>query len=249
MLKKLITSLIAVIPFVCFTVNGAQAAVITAGCASATSCTLEELFNGGSITVGDVTFDNTSLDSGLSQGSVQADASAIIVTGVEAPTTATLNFNFLPANISLITGDFIDFIFDMTATITGVRTFDGATLTYDPLNVLGTTDGYLAYEAQFNGSGGPLLAAFLDRNPTRIPIEQFAASESVALTGSSLAIQLLVLSEVFGTGGLADVAGFSLELSLAGDAPASEVPLPAALPLMIAGLAGFRFIGRRKKTS
>ncbi len=84
-----------------FVATVSQSAVITTGCASPVSCTLTELYAGGSISINDVVFDAWKEDLNFGINPSDLDADQVKVMGVDAvvdagnPTKSNLGLNFI----------------------------------------------------------------------------------------------------------------------------------------------------------
>lgn len=96
-----------------------HATVITSGCAETTSCTLTELFAGGSISINDVVFNSWVFN--FADGD-SVDTSSVIVSGVDeavSPTpgqsTVGLSVTFNP----MLSVEFVEYDFDFITSIVG----------------------------------------------------------------------------------------------------------------------------------
>mgnify|MGYP001405310308 CR=1 FL=1 len=135
----------------------AIAATSTSGCASATGCTLSELYAGGSLTVDDLRFDGF-----VDQGTVGAfpfdfDPDEIFVSGALAGDSVSLNFAVSPAvNVFGLTDSAIDW--DFTVTSITSRTILGASLSVGNVSITGG-DGFGEVQSL-------LVDDLLNRNPS-----------------------------------------------------------------------------------
>jgi hypothetical protein len=231
----------SVLFFASFVGGVAHAGVTTSGCASASSCTLTELYAGGSITGGDVIFDNFFIASGDDFGSISVNADAVSVSIVEALNSVTLQFAFDPALSASGDLDFIGYLFSYSADIVAGATSSivGAALSALDSQIAIAGDALSGVDI---ASGSDFMSIYKDGILGASLSDAFA---SPGVSSLSFDTQLSLLG--FETAANASLSGFALQISLrAGTAP--EVPLPAALPLFAAGLAGLGFAARRRKT-
>lgn len=219
----------------CLLFSPVEAAVLTSGCASATSCTLEELYAGGVITVGDVIFDSWVLN--FDDSDEEIDPSTIVVTGVEGATTASLAFVMDPAVAVDDSAPFIEYDFDFLASMSSesLRTIVGAAL-----EIL---DGDIGAEGGFDffevNAGLPSLSTVLSLDA--------AGSASTASLFSVLSLLADFDFQAESDGGRAFLNGFAFTLDLAGDVVVGEVPIPGAFVLMLTAMGGFGAMRRKAK--
>ncbi|MDH3194914.1 MAG: hypothetical protein OEL78_01225 [Hyphomicrobiales bacterium] len=234
-LDKLRSFLAAALLFPLALSSPASAVVVTSGCAGATSCTLTELFAGGTITVDDVLFD--SFVFGGSAGNVALSSDFVTVTGVAGAGITSLDFLFDPALAAGVVGDFLEDVFDFDATVVAsLRTIESATLAFDDAGIAG--DAFIQVGTVI---GGTVLEILIDS----ISADILSDTEALAsLTTLSAAVDYQ--GEVFDVDSSFFLGAYSFDLTLAGVNP---VPLPAALPLFGAGLGMLGFLGwkRRRK--
>jgi hypothetical protein len=214
----------------------AHAAVTTTGCASATTCSLTELYAGGTIKVGDVTFGGFAANP--PQAGLAVDPAGVFLTGVEGATSAALDFGFSP-DLQAFFDDFLGYFFNYNATVDGAssRRLIGATLstlTGDSLGVRG--DALAQVDMGFNATD--ILSIFAQQSGTQL-------TDTLSLSNlTTLAIAGALRLETYAAQSAAGIQSFRFSLGLSGNA--NVVPLPAAAPLFLAGLAAF---GARRRKS
>lgn len=108
-------ALCAVLPVCC----PANAAVITSGCANASSCTLTELFAGGTITINNVLFNGWDFINDLADVNVTENNVTII--GIDNGGTVGLSFVFNPA-LLVANGDELEYTFDFDVSVVAPST-------------------------------------------------------------------------------------------------------------------------------
>ncbi|MEE9328915.1 MAG: VPLPA-CTERM sorting domain-containing protein [Parvularculaceae bacterium] len=216
----------------------AHAATVTTGCVSATTCTLTELYNGGTITVDDVLFDNFILDDDASASPVNADD--VVVSGFTDMGNTGLEFNIDPALTVNINRSFLEYIlsFDAAVVAPSLREITSAGLNLVNGGING--DAFLEINAEINGdvlnvfhdsiNGAQLLDSLTLANLTMISVAMDWQGEDFDGQSSSF------------------LNTFRFGLGLIGDIPVAEVPLPAALPFMVTGLLGYGATRRKKRS-
>ncbi len=219
----------------CSLFASAQAAVMTSGCANATSCTLEELYAGGVITVDDVIFDGWVLN--FDDSDEEIDPSTILVTGVADATSAHLVFTMSPAVEVNDNAPFIEYDFDVLASMasTSLRTIVGAALEITHGDI-GAEGGFDFFEVNANLPTLPDLLSLDDGG---------VASTAAAFSVLSLLADFDFQAE--SDGGRAFLNGFIFSLELAGDVVVGEVPIPGAFVLMLTALGGMGAMRRKSK--
>lgn len=215
----------------------AHAAVTTTGCASADTCTLAELYAGGSIKVGDVTFGGFAANP--PQAGLPVDPAGVFLTGVEGANTAALDFGFSPDLVALF-DDFLGYFFNYNATVDGAssRTLVSSTLSILTNDSLGIAGQALAQvDMGFNATD--ILSIFKDSQLGN------QISNTLSLSNlTTLAIAGALRLETYAADSGAGIQSFRFSLGLSGNQ--NVVPLPAAAPLFLAGLAAFGAARRRK---
>lgn len=226
----------AALLFASFAALPAEAAVTTTGCASSTTCSLSELYAGGTIKIGDVTYGGFVTNPPQLGNAV--NPAGVFLTGVEAANDASLDFGFSP-DLAVSFDDFLGYFFNFSATIdpASSRTFNGALLTMLNLDSLGVRGDALA-QVDMGFSATDILSIFADQSGTQ------TAQTMVLSNLTTLSIAGALKLETYAAQSLAGIQSFRFSLGLAGDA--NVVPLPAAAPLFLAGLAAFGAARRRK---
>ena len=236
----------------------AFAATSTMGCGgSADTCTLSQLFAGGSITVDDVNFGGAVFDAGNSASAgFTVDSANVDVTGASGPGGSVLFDFVLDPAIELTSIDtFVEYVFEAVATVIGGsgRMLVGLEVSFlGDFSVSGSANSFAEVQADNGMGGGPLALAINDvfadgttdlQNPDGVA---FGPNQMQAL---DLAFGAEVFDDAPNGAGSATFSGFRLAFLLEGDLPppTADVPLPAALPLMMFGLAGLRFFSKKTK--
>lgn len=225
----------------------AGAAVVTSGCTATDECTLEELFAGGSIAVDDVNLGSFVFDSAASDSNqISLDPANVTVSGSSTSTTATFDFVFDPVLFVFNDGDFLDFAFDYAASIVGsMRSITDVALSFAGFGFSTAFNGDFAFiEVLTNLNGGA--------NELGISVDsEFGFVESDVesmLDLSSLMLRTVIGAEAVGGTASAQVQSFRLTFTLDGSLPPMpEIPVPAAFPLMLMGLAGLGLYRRRAR--
>lgn len=227
-----------------FAAAPAGAAVVTTGCVSSSGCTLTELYDGGSITVNDVTFDAFALNFGIG---VDVDSDAIFVTGVDETTPGVVGLTFMidPA-LELSVTEFVEYDWDFNAAVnTGSRLISDVELLLLDSDVF--NDAFFEINADvldsmMNSQG--LLQVFEDIDGVESPS---ALELLTALNTILFDFDIQGEAFEFPDGSSAFLRSFQLLLTLEGEFTPTEIPLPAAFPLMLAGIAGLGIAARRKR--
>ncbi len=214
----------------------AHAVVVTTGCAGGMSCTLTELYSGGSILIGqDVLFNNWSQNAGGNSGAVNPDN--IVVSGVDNGGTIALSFVINPALSVSGEDDELEltFNFDTSITAPSTRTITQATLDLITQNVI--NDAFVEINETLTPGGS--LQVF-DEIGNTDPL-----SDSTVLADlTAIAIEGNVQMGAFENGASATLTQFDYGFTIAG----TPVPIPAALPLFLSALVGLRLIGKKAGT-
>lgn len=211
----------------------AQAAPSYNGCASSTFCTLDELFNGASISMGNgVVFGGFSFAS----SSNAQPFSNIQVTGDDAD---PLNVGLLYAGFSIanyyVPAGFLDYSFTVDSTDPLLKLSDAdlsvnsAVATYDIFeDLFDAGDVFVDGLHVYDDGQGAVLSDHVDYAPTDyLGVDMFLASEGGFIDGFETYFSLTQMDEP----------------------PPNEAPEPGTLALLGAGLAGIGFSRRRKKQS
>jgi hypothetical protein len=215
----------------------AQAVVVTTGCVGGSSCTLAELYAGGTIAINDVLFDSWVLNFD-DPGSV--DETTITVTGIDEvpdggdPSKATvgLDFDIAPP----LAFEFLEYDFDFDASMVATtRVLTGASLELTGFSVAVPADAFVEVNSALSGvllsvdNSGPLLDA-----------ETFPDT-------ASLTVDADIQMEEFDVGGLPSLSGFDYRFTVM----RTTLPQPAPEPstLLLLGIAVLGVAARRRRTS
>ena len=221
---------------------------------SAHAATLSDLVGGATLTEGDVTFSGFAFTDNVPSpafaGDFVADPNGIEVTTSSTASTTTLSFSLDPgASISgFDTASGLEHLFsffvDFNVAVSGgsTRTLTDVTLGGGDLFATGDAFSEVIFVDVIN-TPSVELEIFED---TRTGSSQ--TSETAMLGGlSSLDLFGTVEGNTFVDGATAGLSTFSLTFDLAGTAPPpSPIPLPAGLPLLLAGLGGLALLRSRK---
>ena len=220
---------VAALFVVCTISISAQAGVITTGCVDSGSCTLAELFGGGSIEINDVLFDSWSENDAF--GDVP-DTTSVIVSGVDevidggdaSLSTVGLIFDYSPA----AEFEFIEYDFDFEASMAGGSS----------QSIIGASLDLLLFEvvsAEF---------AFLEINSDLSPGGLLSVSDTTGISdsigfgsASSVFVDADIQSEIDDpdAGDFASLSRFGYTFDLL-DSSAPSVPEPETLVLLALGL-------------
>lgn len=234
-----------------FTLAAVSALCISSGATYA--ATLSDLVGGATMTEGDVTFSGFAFTDNVPTpafaGDFVADANGIEVTTSSTASTTTLSFNLDPgASISgfdTATGleHLFSFFVDFNVAVAGGSTRTLSDVTLSGGDLFATVDAFSKI-------------GFADAiNTPSIELEIFEDTLTGSQTNDTEMLGGLSSLDLFGTvegktfvdGATAGLSTFSLTFDLAGTAPPpSPVPLPAGLPLLLAGLGGLALLRRRK---
>ena len=217
--------------------GAAQASVATSGCGGGTSCTLQQLFDGGSISIANFTFDNWSLEQNDGSGVTPTD---VTVTGVDVmppggdPATIGLIFEFSPA---LTTGSFVEFDFDWDASASGSGVFTDIALDLITFSTPG--DSFVEVGSNFsNGGAGSVRVG--DPNPGTSDSEAQAS-----ITGFSQDTDIQMEADM----GNPSLTRFDFTYTVEGvqsNMPPVDMPEPASFAMLAFGLAFLGAMTRRR---
>lgn len=211
------TALIAALQF---TPAIAHAAVSTTGCGGGSSCTMSQLLAGGTITAGDVTF--SSFDDTLAVDFPDTDM--VVITGVDDGTLAPgPGFDFAASPDFAVTGGgdfFYRFSFDIDAA-------GGASIISDASLALTGFSGTDGFDDTVTVSA---LVPSSDPLPAEVSVDDTSTTDSFDLAAAVSTINVdhrILVDAFFGDG--ATLTDYEFRVSL--------VPVPAALPLLLSGIA------------
>lgn len=239
-LSKLAPVLLAAAGVAALLTEQAQAGVTTAGCVGATSCTLQELFDGGTITADGLLFESFELD-GLEMFSTVPDWTRITLTGLDDGGTTPGPGLRVDGGGELAVGplDFIEFAFGYE-----VKALDPLRpVTSNVVQVAGGehdagTDGRWEVDQRVRDANLATLGnehvfadSFFRTQDLEVRIEVAARD--------SLSIGTAVYLEDF-VGGAVSLDGFTQRFSRV------VVPLPASVWMLAAAIASLIAVRRRR---
>lgn len=246
----------------------ANATTMTSGCALATTCSLEELYDGGSISIGDITFDNWFEDINVfaifdNEGEIDdiVDVSNIFVTGIDPvatgnPNEFTLGLNF--TTTSALTLNAIAFddpdedIFaeielgsEFSATASGNTEITGVELTLDAFELF-SDDSFV--EVNLDELDDALnLQVFAE--DIFGDVDQELIDDTVIDAATSLAFVNNIQTGAFVAGTVA-LSDYSILFTTIGmqepPMPPQDVSSPSVIAFLSLGLAFIGYAGRRK---
>ncbi|MCH9697604.1 MAG: hypothetical protein K0U68_05830 [Gammaproteobacteria bacterium] len=209
-----------------------HAVVVTTGCAGGMSCTLTELYNGGTILIGqDVLFNNWSQNIGGNSGNVNPNN--IIVTGVDNGGSVGLSFVINPALSVVGLDDELELTFNFDASISTPST---RTITQATLDLTSQTIGGDAFvELNETLTPGGSMQVFVE------PGDQVLSQSTLLADLMAIAIEGNVQMGSFENDSSATLAQFDYGFTIAG----TPIPVPAAFPLFLSALIGLRLFGKK----
>ena len=210
-----------------------HAVVVTTGCVGGMSCTLSELYGGGTITIGnDVLFNNWSENAGGNSGAVNPDN--IVVSGVDNGGMVALSFMINPALSVVGLDDELEltFNFDTSITAPSTRTITQATLDLITQNVV--NDAFVELNETLTPGGSLQVFDEIGNADTLSDSTLLADLTMIAIEGN-------VQMGSFDNGASATLGQFDYGFTIAG----TPVPVPAALPLFLSALVGLRLFGKK----
>ncbi len=224
------------------------------GAPTAHAATLSDLIAGGTLTQGDVVFDNFSFMDFFDSvapfaGDRPVAASEIEVTTGSAVGSVSLTFTIDPA-ISIAGQDaasgfrhIFEFFLDFRASVAAPSTRVFSTVTLGGGDLFATGGGVSEVIYDIDGVGG-LNDLEIFEAPGFAPSSQ--SSDSFLVAGpSSLSLFGLIEGDT-GSGDTAGLSTFTLTFDLEGQEPPA-IPLPASVLLLVAGLGGLGIAGRRSR--
>ncbi|WJG10302.1 hypothetical protein [Aliiglaciecola sp. LCG003] len=246
----------------CSTMQLSQAAVVTSGCADANFCTLQELVNGGDISVNDITFTNWQeltnfffeVDDNGAETNGTLDLSGIFVAGIDAVATGnvgeyTLGLLFsseVALSLPLVNTDVLEAELELDIDY-DVDASNGALVTAAQLDLggrsLNSPDSFV--EVNLDSLTADLNLQVYDEFVDPDPDSVLTESDVFAAALSSFELTSNIQTGTFVPGGV-ELYDFSVTLTvLADDPPPNPVPAPPSLYLLLLGSAVL-FFQRRK---
>jgi len=215
---------------------------------SAHAATLSDLVGGATLTEGDVTFDGFAFTDfnpnkiGPLTGDFVPDASEIEVTTSSTASTTTLSFALTPG-ASVTEFAVFDFFVDFSVAVSGASSRTLTDVTLGGGDLIATEDAFSKI-----GFADAIISPSVELEIFEDTLTGSQTSETAMLGGlSSLDLFGTVEGNTFVDGATAGLSTFSLTFDLAGTAPPpSPIPLPAGLPLLLAGLGGLALLRSRK---
>ncbi len=223
-------------PFALVTVTAANAAVTTTGCGGGDTCTMTQLYDGGTFTAGSLRFHSFSLFADA--GSTTVNEDIITLTGLDDGGVDPGPGFRLDSNSELSTAgcEFIGYAFSFSVTdINGASTMKDGSLQAGS-NSVGAHD---VWETEVYMPSGPPDGTWeLEiRDETSSPAVLFDDSLAFAPSSAITSLHNITLGALpGGTGASLDSYTFRV----------SVVPVPAALPLLISGLGVLAVGGIRR---
>jgi hypothetical protein len=225
--------------------GAAQASsVSTGGFASAAGCTLSELFAGGSIGVGDVTFSNFALVASFADGVPNVDPSAAFLTGVAALGSAGFGIGFTPAPALDVVDAAIEYAFSFDAAISGsAREMVGLSLS--TAGVTRSGDASFSAAADEGAIDGIGLAQIIADTLAGVDLSDDASFPAAASASFQVEFDLTV----FEAGASISLSSLDFSVALDGVPPTGVVPLPATVPMLLGGFAMLGMLRRARRTA
>jgi hypothetical protein len=213
-----------------FSAVTANAAVTTTGCSELTSCTLTELFGGGSIEVNGVLFSDWTLDFDGYASAVDTDAITVVGSDFD-PDTAMLFYDSIAA-FDVPTDDIGVYSLSYTLTTAPSAAINGAYLDLTG-SVIAPDPGLVELTTTLDGVAS--LLAFDDRFNGDAELSDEAEFAGV---GSAIDVETFLFIEAGDApGGLYGLDSFTQEFAI--------VPVPGAVWMLLSGLGALGFARRR----
>lgn len=242
--------------------TGASATIMTTGCVDATSCSLEELVNGGEIDIDDVNFNSwlntVNLFADTSPGGTQTgalDLSQIFVSGIDTiatgnPNEFTLGLSFtstsafsLPVLLDPVDESEAELDVDFMLSASGSTQVSGVELLLGNRN-LGSPDSFVEINLDANALNMQVFDETIFGADDSILSDSqnfISPTDSVAL-GSNVQIGTFVDGDV-------ELFEYSMLFTFTADpvvTPPTGISEPASASLLMSGLALFMLRRRRK---
>lgn len=211
--------------------------VITSGCVSANSCTMQELFAGGSIQVEDHLFHNWVLSAEFGTSGT-SDLSQVIVSGLDdqamnAGIRVEPNGEWSATAAAGQTNNyFLSYFYNALVLDPGLR-IHGASM-----EITGTATGGVDSWFQTDMYVGPVLSTWITSTANPLPSKTF---DQEILFSSETSLSVWSPLRVWADGGTTNVDRVDQRFSL--------VPEPISLALFSLGLVGIGYQRRRCKTA
>lgn len=222
--------------------NAHAVGVSTVGCVSMSSCTLDELFNGGSLTVDDKLFKDFSLDL-IAPFSVVPDFTKITVTGLSGggldPGPGLRVDGNGEFNIADINRMEFGYLFTVSVLDPTLRVKDN-TLTMGPYSF---TTGAEGARIEVNEAVNTMALDLLAQK--QVYADDFLGTSSLSdsrnfAPQSEIRVGTSVYLEGFGAGDRGELSSYTQNFSQV------VIPVPAALWLLMSGVAGLGIFSKRR---
>lgn len=224
--------------------------------AQATTVTLASLLSGDTLEQDDITFSNFAVNDNLPSpalpGDFTPDPDQVDVTTSATDSSVTLSFNFVPAvgvsGIDLGTSleHTFDFFIDLDVAVIGASSRRMTKLTLGGGDLSAERDAFAEVQYFDSDAFDNLVGQIFEDPSNEDPALRSLKSDSTGLSNlTSLSLFGSIEGETNEAGAIAGLSTFALTFDLEGTSPVTPVPLPASLPLILAGLGALALLRRR----
>ena len=230
-----LTSLLSLFFMIIPNVN---AAIITTGCTSTASCSLDELYNGGTIQINDVLFNGWTLNTSFDDQGL--DGSEFLVTANDE-VSGSLGLNFLadPA----LSFDILEYLFDFNVSIVSPSSRLFTNMALELLGSSITDDAFVEVNSDLDIGSGFGNGDLLNVTDVLNSVDDVSMDSILLASLSSIAVEADIQMEQFDTN-LPSLSEFQYTFTIA-DAPTTTVPEPSVFLLLLLGMVGI-FINQKK---